>query len=107
VCLSKPESVHSKELDCIYRTLRERTPGVQERSQLVIDNFQKVLLRNFEGSIEGYFWKRKSYYFDKKDNLKSSFLNGLLSKMKFHMAKYDRRYFKLDVKSLMFSYAKD
>lgn len=57
--------------------------------------------------IEGFFYKRKSYYFDKHNRLKSNFLSGLLNKMKFNSAKYDKRYFKLDINTFLFSYAKD
>ena len=66
-----------------------------------------MLLNNLAPTIEGYFWKRKSLYFDKKDNLKTTFLSGLLSKVKLKIAKYDRRYFKLDIQDFVFSYAKD
>mmetsp|Transcript_35853 Transcript_35853/g.54987 ORF Transcript_35853/g.54987 Transcript_35853/m.54987 type:complete len:101 (+) Transcript_35853:1342-1644(+) len=58
-------------------------------------------------SIAGYFYKRKSYYFDKKDKLKSNFFTGLFSKLTASSVKYDRRYFKIDIKNSTFSYAKD
>ena len=66
-----------------------------------------MLLKNLENSISGYFYKRKSYYFDKKDQLKSNFFSDLFQKIKFNSAKYDKRFFKLDINSFMFSYAKD
>ena len=77
-------------------------PGVEP----CVDALQGLLLKNLEQSISGYFYKRKSFYFDKKDQLKTNtFLGGLLSKIK--LSKYDKRFFKLDLKSLTFSYSKD
>ena len=78
-----------------------------ERNELLRENFENILLKNLNNSISGYFYKRKSYYFDKKDKIKSNFLSGLLLKLTASSVKYDRRFFKIDVKSSTFSYAKD
>jgi hypothetical protein len=56
-------------------------------------------------SIGGFFYKRKSYYFDRKDKIKTKSWSGLFSK--FGSVKYDKRYFHLDVTSQMLSYGKD
>ena len=73
----------------------------------MIESFQRILLKNLDNRIEGYFYKRKSYYFDKKDNPKSTFIKGLLNKIKTSASKYDKRFFRLDINSYTFSYAKD
>lgn len=65
------------------------------------------MLKNLNDKIEGYFYKRKSYYFDKKDNPKSKFFQGFLSKLKTNANKYDKRFFRLDINSYTLSYAKD
>jgi hypothetical protein len=56
-------------------------------------------------SIGGYFYKRKSYYFDRKDKIKQKSWSGFFSK--FGSVNYDKRYFHLDVSSQTLSYAKD
>ena len=73
----------------------------------MIENFQKVLLKDLKQSLSGYFYKRKSHYFDKKDKAKSNFFSGFLKKINYDGAKYDKRYFKLDLNTFMFMYAKD
>ena len=70
----------------------------------MIELFSKVLLRNLEKSISGYFFKRDSYYFDKKDKVKTNIISGIMKKIK---PKYSKRFFKLDVDSCTFAYAKD
>lgn len=94
-------------LSSIYEDLqRDTSKSRTEKNEIVILLFQKVLFKNLNQSISGYFYKRKSHYFDKKDKLKSNFFSGLVSKIH-NSAKYDKRYFMLDLNSLMFMYAKD
>ena len=67
-----------------------------------------MLLKNLNNSISGYFYKRKSHYFDKKDKARINFFSGFLQKINYNsIAKYDKRFFKLDLNSFMFMYAKD
>ena len=75
----------------------------------MVRTFQSVLMKNLSTEIKGYFFKRKSYYFDKKQNLliKSNFLSDILTKFQFNSQKYDKRIFKIDLKKLTLSYAKD
>ena len=73
---------------------------------MMINYFQKILLQNLDTSIGGYFYKRKSSYFDKNDKIKSAgtLMSGLLSKIGASSAKYDKRYFYVDIKTSSFSY---
>ena len=75
----------------------------------MIQNFHKILLDNLDDSIGGFFFKRKSSYFDKNDKIKSTgtFMSGILSKMGASSAKYDKRYFYLDTKAALLTYGKD
>lgn len=66
-----------------------------------------MLLKDLKNSLSGYFYKRKSHYFDKKDKAKSNFFSGFLKKINYDGAKYDKRFFKLDLNSFMITYAKD
>ena len=65
---------------------------------MISQKFQKILFKDLLPSIGGYFYKRKSYYFDKKGQPKQKF--SLFSK------KYEKRYFKIDINASTFSYAK-
>lgn len=76
-----------------------------EKNEIMIENFQNILLKNLEKSFGGYFYKRKSYYFDKKDKIKSNVWSGLLNKI--GSVKYDKRYFHLDINQMSLSYGKD
>ena len=90
----------------MYEILRrDKSKSRVERNEIMIENFQKILLKNLEKSYGGYFFKRKSYYFDRKDKIKSNVWSGLLSKI--GSVKYDKRYFHLDINSQTLSYGKD
>jgi hypothetical protein len=80
-----------------------------KRTEMIIENFRNVLLENIETSIGGYFYKRKSSYFDKNDKIKSAgtMMSGFLTKLGASSAKYDKRYFYLDTIAATFSYGKD
>lgn len=96
------------ELDVVYEDLQRDTSKTRcEKNKLMIESFQRILLKNLSDRIEGFFYKRKSYYFDKKDNPKAKFFAGLFNKIKTNSSKYDRRFFRLDINSYTFSYAKD
>ena len=70
----------------------------------MIDNFRKILVDDLKESVGGYFYKRQSHYFDKKDKVRSNFFTGILQKVR---TKYDKRYFKIDLNESSFTYAKD
>lgn len=82
------------ELDTVYDELqKDSSIGRAEKNVMMIEGFQKILLKNLDDSISGYFFKRKSYYFDKKDKVKTNFLSGFLNKIKTNSSKYDKRFF--------------
>ena len=100
-------AVKDQNLNSIYQDLqRDTSKSRTEKNEIVIILFQKVLFKNLNQSIGGYFYKRKSHYFDKKDKPRQNFFSGLMTKIN-NRAKYDKRYFMLDLNSLMFMYAKD
>lgn len=63
------------------------------------------MLQNLEDSIGGFFYKRKSLYYDRNDKIKSAgtLMSGLFSKIT-NSAKYDKRYFYLSIKDSTLSY---
>lgn len=100
----------TKECDELYEDLqRDQSKSKAEKNELMIKNFHKILLENFEDCIGGFFYKRKSSYFDKNDKIKSAgtLMSGFLSKIGASSAKYDKRYFYLDTKAATLTYAKD
>ena len=90
----------SEQLESAYQDLqRNKSISRVEKKERMIENFQKILLQRLNSSIGGYFYKRKSFYFDKQDKIKQKFT--IFSK------KYEKRYFKLNIIAATFSYAKD
>lgn len=81
----------------------------------MIGDFQKILLNDQNKSIGGYFHKRKSYYFDRKDKVKKSFFQSVLQNIgsssfapdRLKSIQYTKRYFKLDIENSVFMYAED
>ena len=90
----------SQQLESAYQDL-QRTKFISgvEKNEKMIENFQKILLQRLNSSIGGYFYKRKSFYFDNKDQISQKFT--IFSK------KYEKRYFELNMVAATFSYAKD
>lgn len=106
--LSQTRASISEQFDQVYKKLqRDTSISRVERSELVRQNFENILLANLSSSVGGYFYKRKSYYFNKNEQAKSSFFADILSKIGTPAVKYDKRYFKIDVKESTFSYARD
>ena len=100
----------SKECDEFYENLqRDKSKTKAEKNALMIKSFHNILLENFDTCIGGFFYKRKSSYFDKNDKIKSAgtLMSGFLSKMGASSAKYDKRYFYLDTKIGTLTYGKD
>ena len=76
-----------------------------DKNKKMIDNFQKILLQSLKSDIGGYLWKRNSIYFDKK---KKAQQKGLFKSMFEKVSsKYEKRYFKLNIKDETFSYSKN
>ena len=100
----------SKECDEFYENLqRDQSKTKAEKNALMINSFHNILLEKFDTCIGGFFYKRKSSYFDKNDKIKSAgtLMSGFLSKMGASSAKYDKRYFYLDTKAASLTYGKD
>lgn len=66
------------------------------------------MLKNLDTYVDGFFWKRKSYYLNKQDKLATTnIFKGLISKIKQTTSKYDKRFFRLDINDFTLKYAKD
>jgi hypothetical protein len=95
---------HSETI-CHESRMKESTPR-DGQPEVDYDSFKSSLLQDLVHNFGGYFFKRKSYYLNRHRRAKSSFFTGILQKFS-ASAKYDRRFFLIDLESMQLRYGAD